>query len=670
MSSDPKAPQRTRAETPAAFDGETQVDGPSDAAHFVAADTAVADPALSDTALFHTALVDTALVDDGMTTVRPSRRLSDAKPALAQLKRLPPRSAADVLELGDPIGEGGMGVVRSAVQRWVLRDVAVKSLHGQRRSDDEELQLLREAWLTASLEHPNVVPVYDVLIDAERGPLIVLKRVKGVTWDKLIDDAAALSKHVPGATDLLEHNVQVLMQLCRAVHFAHQHEVVHRDIKPTNVMIGAFGEVYLLDWGIAVCLGDDPTGRFPLASESSGLAGTPCYMAPEMLDPDSRGITIQTDIYLLGAVLYRIVQGQPPHVGERQEMIDSIERSRPVFDDSVPAALQRIIARAMAPELSDRHPSVEAFRLELYQYLRNRDSMRLADEALSRLDELYALLVDRDASRERLYELFGVCRFGLQEALRSWRGNLRARDALTALLDAMIGYLLREDDAGAAGALLADHPDASDSLRERVEMAIAKQRQQRDQLERLKHDVDPRIGRGTRRLALVAMGIAWTVAPLSANYVDPAATSDVVNYGSPIVLLLAAVLVWYRARASLVKTAINRRFLVAMLVGFCAHMVHVLVTQLASLPHKTELSMGMVSFGAILAVLSYTAEKRMWPLVPVYWLGALVSAPLRDHSAYVLSFCNLLLTVFMFKIWSPDADSRGESAEPTTPPAD
>src|SRR5690606_8689637 len=101
-----------------------------------------------------------------------------------------------------------------------------------------------------------------------------------------------------------------------AVRFAHARGVLHRDLKPGNVMIGNFGEVYLLDWGIAVALRDDGTGRFPLASEATELAGTPSYMAPEMLGREAGPpLSERTDVYLAGAVLYELITGRPPHVG-------------------------------------------------------------------------------------------------------------------------------------------------------------------------------------------------------------------------------------------------------------------------------------------------------------------------------------------------------------------
>lgn len=603
---------------------------------------------------------DTAILEafeagaDALTTI--GRRGEKLSRAVAALSDLPKRPVGEVLEPGAVIGEGGMGVVRAARQRSVGRGVAVKSLREEMRSEQAEAALLQEAWLTASLEHPNVVPVHDVLVDTDAGPLIVLKFVKGTSWSHVIADAGE-ARHQFGAEDLFAFNLDILMQLCRVVHFAHAKHVVHRDIKPANVMLGHYGEVYLVDWGIALSLEPDPTGRLPVATGQHQLAGTLGYMAPEMLDPDVGPLSPRTDVYLLGAVLYEIVVGQAPHAGDdSRSMAFSILESRPKFPERVPAELQRIIARAMAREPLDRHASADELRLDVSHFLRTRDSMRLVDEALARYGDLTWMLETHDQatlSKERVFELFGQCRFGLQQALLSWENNERARASLRKLLDRMIVHFLDTGDPGAAGALLAEHEQADRALRTRVEEALAAQREKQAELERLQRDLDPRIGVGTRRIAMVAMGAVWTFAPLLANVIDPAKTPMIVNYVSPVVLLTLALGVWYAARDKLSQTAINRRFLIAMLVGFCAHMVHLLVVALAGLAPKTELSMGMVSFGAIAAILAYTAEKRLWPLVPVYWLGALVAAAKVSHAAYVLSGCNLILTLYMFAIWSP-----------------
>src|SRR6185503_14452978 len=140
---------------------------------------------------------------------------------------------------GAVIGQGGMGVVREAEQVSLGRTVAVKTVKPDQRSPEAAQDLLREAWVTGSLEHPNVVPVHHLGLDDEGMPAIVLKRVEGVEWSKLIRDAEDVKRRY-GAADLLVWNLSILMQVLNAIRFAHSRGILHRDLKPSNVMVGDF----------------------------------------------------------------------------------------------------------------------------------------------------------------------------------------------------------------------------------------------------------------------------------------------------------------------------------------------------------------------------------------------------------------------------------------------
>ncbi|MBA3453112.1 MAG: serine/threonine protein kinase, partial [Deltaproteobacteria bacterium] len=239
-------------------------------------------------------------------TIVPSNRELSTQRAAAFLAQLAERGRPVELRTGKVIGEGGMGIVREAEQVALGRIVAIKTLKAGRADPRGASDLLREAWVTGALEHPNIVPVHHLEIDEALLPLLILKRIDGVEWSALCNDAAEVQRRF-GATDLLAWNLGILNQALNALRFAHARGVIHRDLKPSNVMIGNFGEVYLLDWGIAVATRDDGTQRFPLASEATELAGTPNYMAPEMLGRgDGPGLSERTDIYLAGAVLYEL----------------------------------------------------------------------------------------------------------------------------------------------------------------------------------------------------------------------------------------------------------------------------------------------------------------------------------------------------------------------------
>jgi serine/threonine protein kinase len=306
------------------------------------------------------------------------------------------------------LGEGGMGIVRAAEQLSVGRQVAVKTVRGELANDPRvALRLLREAWLAGRVEHPNVVPIYDVGVDGAGRPHIAMRLVDGTPWDELLGDPALVRTRY-GTTDVLEWHLRVLVQVTHAVSRAHAKGIVHRDIKPENVMIGEFGEVYLLDWGIAVSLVADPEGRLPLARDAKETAGTPCYMAPEMLGGPKPLIDERTDVYLLGATLYEIVTGKPPHTGKVfAELVKSILESTPTFGPEVPRDLAAICERAMQRAREDRYTSAQEVRTAISDFLTHRGSNALAEEASARKAELFACLegapdaIDRHARSVR-----------------------------------------------------------------------------------------------------------------------------------------------------------------------------------------------------------------------------------------------------------------------------
>ena len=197
---------------------------------------------------------------------------------------------ADLVARGE-LGRGGMGVVLRAEQRSLERDVAVKTTDV---SDERAARaLVREGRLMGGLEHPSVVPVHALGMGAAGRPLLVMKRVEGVTWRTLLRDPEheGWKPLLGGHQDRLRAHVEILAEVCRALAFAHDRGVVHRDVKPENVMIGGFGEVYLLDWGVALRLRDRET-------DAIALVGTPGYLAPEMISGNPEEVDARTDVYL------------------------------------------------------------------------------------------------------------------------------------------------------------------------------------------------------------------------------------------------------------------------------------------------------------------------------------------------------------------------------------
>lgn len=595
------------------------------------------------------------------TIVPPRLRIDTAgERAMSLFGELGASTVDRKLDLHGTIGEGGMGVVHLGTQRVLGREVAVKSLKEEHKSEHSVLKLLREAWVTGGLEHPNVVPVYDIALDGDGSPLIVLKKIEGTDWATLMHDARTVRDRF-GESDLLEWNLRTLMQVCNAVRFAHSRRVLHRDLKPENVMIGQFGEVYLVDWGIAVALEDDGSGRLPLASEATEMAGTPLYMAPEMLGGSTSRLSERTDLYLLGAILYEIVAGRPPHVGDAfMEIVSSIVLSEPDIPESVPEELARIVRRAMDPDPDARFENAEQVRLAVQAFLQHRDAARLADRAHERARELIAMLEADGGSdpehREAVYHLFGECRFGFRHALEVWPGNDAARRALDRTIEAMVEHELGLGEPEAARALLGEMEAVPDGLAERVSEARQKKLAEEAQLRRLRHDLDPARGRRTRSFIAMVMGLVWTFTPLAGQLLYGEGVSTEPPWWAPIAVSLAFIAllsgfgVW--ARDSMMGTAINRRLGLAAVLSVSLHLVARLVSLGTGDTALQTLHQQFLVWSGIVIMLAAAVDWRLL-LAAGGYLAAYAVTPLVgvNHALWVLSAANGVLLINSVLLW-------------------
>jgi serine/threonine protein kinase len=251
-----------------------------------------------------------------------------------------------------------MGTVYLASDRLLLRKVALKSLRlDGEASDDQEQHFVQEAQLTGQLDHPNIVPVHDLMTDGGEAPLeLVMKYVDGEDYSVLIERL-----HASPTGTWLHDALQIFLKICDAVAFAHERGVVHCDLKPANVMVGKHGQVYVMDWGVALRHG----------TEDSPLAGTLGYMAPEQLLGERSAVDATTDVYGLGGILCFLVTGRPPRhgVGDIADWhtTPSIEDRRASLE--VPPELCRIAERALSPAQADRFQSVDALKFEMEAFM-------------------------------------------------------------------------------------------------------------------------------------------------------------------------------------------------------------------------------------------------------------------------------------------------------------
>ncbi len=584
-------------------------------------------------------------------------RDSGGSRALALLKELASSSGSSSLQLRSSvvIGEGGMGIVRAAEQVALGRTVAVKTLKDDRRRDAASaLDLLREAWVTGTVEHPNVVPVHYLGAEPDGTPLIVMKRVEGVEWNKLLGNAAEVKRRF-GATDLLAWNLGILMQTLNALRFAHHRGIVHRDLKPSNVMIGDFGEVYLLDWGIAVSLRDDSSGRLPLVGQSNALAGTPCYMAPEMLGRESGpAISERTDVYLAGAVLFELVAGKPPHAGASAiEVLASVIESKPVLPSHVPAELARIVLRAMHTEPEHRFASVEELRIELQRYLEHRGSAEIGKRALERTDQLIATLAKGDASREEVYRVFGACRFGFHESLAMWRDNAEAKAGLARATIAVAELELATGHPAAAVTLLSEL-DEPPALLARAKDVAAEHARRDAAAKELLDANNPTPGRRTRTFLALLLGPVFTIVPLIVQWMPETVPFTLRNHVlfSLITCLVCALVVWW-ARDTMMATSINRRVGAAAIFMFAAEAWLVGGFWLAgSDVYHGQLAVQFM-WGVCAAWLAFTLDVGFIPGALGFFVGFLVSARWADLQLYSTAVANCVFAMNLVARWRP-----------------
>ena len=339
----------------------------------------------------------------------------------------PPNVGYQVLH---ELGRGGMGAVHAAEQRAFARRVAVKSLLLD--SDIARRAFWAESAATALLEHPNIVPVHDLLVGKEGLPRLVMKLVEGTTWKRLLHPETEADRAKVAEWELDQH-LEILLKVCDAVRFAHTRGILHRDLKPENIMVGGFGEVLVMDWGCAVALGDKPPHPLiPLAKSSRVIIGTPAYMAPELARGDGKALGPWSDVYLLGSILYEILTLTAPHrepgsVADVRAVLGCAKRG--IIDPpesripgrALPDELVALAMAAMARDPAQRLRDVASFADGLREYLRHSQAATLLDRAR---EHLRAAEGSQEAEADEYYRrAIGCC----EQAQELWPGFRAAR---------------------------------------------------------------------------------------------------------------------------------------------------------------------------------------------------------------------------------------------------
>lgn len=279
----------------------------------------------------------------------------------------------DRFEARSTVAKGGMGSILDVFDHRMQRQVAMKVLHQDLLHRQGELEIfVREAQITGQLDHPNIVPVHDMSRDVEP-PWFAMKLVQGQSLAARFRRLGA--GKLPGVE--IEDFIKVMIKVCDAVAFAHSRGVLHLDLKPHNIMVGSHGQVYVMDWGIAVRGERGPDGRLRPIEAKKGLRGTLAYMAPEQARRGLAGVDERADVYGLGAVLYEFLTGRPPFEprGVLEDVVRVVENVvlDPLESPTLrqpPPGLAAIASRALAHDPDDRYPDVPAMQAELEALMR------------------------------------------------------------------------------------------------------------------------------------------------------------------------------------------------------------------------------------------------------------------------------------------------------------
>ena len=311
--------------------------------------------------------------------------------------------------------KGGLGEVSLARDTELNRDVALKEIQSRYADDDDSRnRFMLEAEVTGSLEHPGIVPVYGLGQYPDGRPFYVMRFIKGDSLKQSADrfharDQTAeqpISYHSVGFRELLSRFTDV----CDAVEYAHSRGVLHRDLKPGNIMLGKYGETLVVDWGLAKVLGERQGDHaaevtfLPSSGDSSAgtilgsTVGTPSYMSPEQAEGRLDELGPASDVYSLGATMYYVMTGsRPTSSNELSEILEEIKRggiTRPrERQPKVPPALEAICLKAMALRPEDRYPSPSGIASDIQRWL--------ADEPVSAYSEPLLLRADRWVRRHK-----------------------------------------------------------------------------------------------------------------------------------------------------------------------------------------------------------------------------------------------------------------------------
>lgn len=296
----------------------------------------------------------------------------------------------DDFEIVTKLAEGGQGYISSAVDKKLGRIIAVKSLHDNLKDNENARHnFITEAKITAQLDHPGIVSVYSIATDRENGLHLAMKLVNGETLaDHLYSVITNYRKHGVkkfNEEKSIRNRLNIIIKSCEAIAYAHNRNVMHCDLKPENIMLGQYGETYIMDWGIAKLIKN--VNQENLSTKLT--AGTPCYFAPEVLN--HKEVDQRTDIYTLGVILFETVYLKKAFTGDSElEIMQNVKNYninsfKHAFNVPVSKDLTAIIVKALAYNPDDRYQTVDELLEDITHFLNNEETIALPDNIFDKM---------------------------------------------------------------------------------------------------------------------------------------------------------------------------------------------------------------------------------------------------------------------------------------------
>jgi serine/threonine-protein kinase len=347
------------------------------------------------------------MTSDTLTTIADTYVLGEILPVDLAVASIDDVRPDDRYERRTLLGEGGMGEIHLCKDRRLGREIAMKLLRHRVTEKPLEHRFLREAYVQGQLEHPSIVPVYDVGRTSDGSAYFTMKRVHGLTLEQII---RGLKDKDPSIVQRYSRRklLTAFSNVCLTIDFVHARGVLHRDLKPANLILGDFGEVYVLDWGVAKVLASHDLSSdtpFPTHTTAMGaLVGTPGYMAPEQVTQTLGEVTGACDIYALGAILYEILTLEP--LNQRKTLLGTMmvtvaggtAPSVRAPDLDIAPELDAITVKATARLAADRFTSGRELSEAIERFLDGDLDLEKRREASTELTETAVKALERATS--------------------------------------------------------------------------------------------------------------------------------------------------------------------------------------------------------------------------------------------------------------------------------